>query len=220
MSMLRIRKNNLHRAPGRRQKNKERTREAILQAALDLFGKKGFARATTKEIARRAGVAEGTIFNYFRTKDDIALHFFRREVAHVIASFERDARLRRAPIEEKLFAVIQKQLEYLTPYRGFLGEILFQALRPASSLHPLSLESQRLNLDYLEFIRRIFETSPETSRASMLGALAPQVFLIYYLGVLLFWLHDDSPGQEATLAFLDRSLKIGLSVLRGAAHAA
>jgi AcrR family transcriptional regulator len=45
--------------------------EKILAAAIQIFSEKGFSAATTKEIAKSAGVAEGTIFRYFKTKKDI-----------------------------------------------------------------------------------------------------------------------------------------------------
>lgn len=41
---------------------------SILEAAIDVFAEKGFSAAATSEIAQRAGVAEGTIFRYYRTK--------------------------------------------------------------------------------------------------------------------------------------------------------
>src|SRR6186997_1686497 len=69
---------------GRRAQNKVATRERIVTAALGLFQSKGFDATTTKEIARKAGIAEGTVFNYFTTKDDIALHFFEMEVERAI----------------------------------------------------------------------------------------------------------------------------------------
>ncbi|MHB8066249.1 MAG: TetR/AcrR family transcriptional regulator, partial [Ruminiclostridium sp.] len=43
----------------------------ILEAAIQISNEKGFSSATTSEIAKRAGVAEGTIFRYFKTKHDI-----------------------------------------------------------------------------------------------------------------------------------------------------
>lgn len=46
-------------------------RNAILRAALDLFAERGYAQTSTSRIARRAGVAEGTIFHHFRTKDGV-----------------------------------------------------------------------------------------------------------------------------------------------------
>ncbi|PKM47473.1 MAG: hypothetical protein CVV03_03320 [Firmicutes bacterium HGW-Firmicutes-8] len=45
--------------------------QEIMEAAVKVFSKKGFSGATTREIAAEAGVAEGTIFRYFKTKKDI-----------------------------------------------------------------------------------------------------------------------------------------------------
>src|SRR6188474_3290624 len=89
---------------GRRALNKETTRSRIVAAALTLFQLKGFDATTTKAIARKARVAEGTVFNYFPTKEDIALHFLEQEVEHAMAAVRANTRLRKAPIEEKLFA--------------------------------------------------------------------------------------------------------------------
>ena len=74
-------------ATGRRETSKAQTRERILKVALALFQKKGFAATTTKQIARGAGVAEGTIFNYFKTKEDIAFYFFEKETDFVVGDF-------------------------------------------------------------------------------------------------------------------------------------
>ena len=49
----------------------EKTRQAILEAALDVFAEKGYARATFDEIAIRAGFTKGAIYWYFRNKADL-----------------------------------------------------------------------------------------------------------------------------------------------------
>jgi len=46
-------------------------RELIIQAAIEVFGKNGFRNSRISEIARRANVAEGTIYQYFRNKEDL-----------------------------------------------------------------------------------------------------------------------------------------------------
>jgi AcrR family transcriptional regulator len=58
-------------APGLRELKKQRTRATIADAALQLFISRGFATVTVAEVARAAEVSEATVFNYFRTKEDL-----------------------------------------------------------------------------------------------------------------------------------------------------
>src|SRR5215813_8570701 len=95
----------LRRQP-RREEKKESTRQAILRAALALFAEKGFYTTTTKAISRRAKIAEGTLFNYFKTKEDLALYFFEQELASVSQWYNDDQRSQEAPLPEKFFAII------------------------------------------------------------------------------------------------------------------
>jgi AcrR family transcriptional regulator len=67
---------------------KDDKRSALLQAALDLFAEKGFHGAPTALIARRAGVASGTLFCYFKTKDELILALFREVRAKLVEAME------------------------------------------------------------------------------------------------------------------------------------
>jgi AcrR family transcriptional regulator len=199
--------------PGKRATNKQAIRDRIVKSALALFQSKGFDATTTRAIARKAGIAEGTVFNYFTSKDDIALHFFEQEVDQAMASVRSNPRLRKAPVEEKLFALVHSQLEYLAPYERFIGSALIHALKPASPLGPFSHRAMELRHRYLRFVEELIEESIPRKQ-NPLGFLAPEIFWIYYLGALLYWLYDPSPGKQNTLAFLDRSLSLGVAMLR------
>src|SRR6266581_1192077 len=78
--------------PGKRDLKKERTKEQILSTALQLFREKGIEGTTTKEISKKAGIAEGTLFNYFKTKEDLALYFFQKETDDLIQWFQKEKR--------------------------------------------------------------------------------------------------------------------------------
>jgi AcrR family transcriptional regulator len=56
---------------GLRELKKQRTRQLIAETAWGLFAERGFDRVTVAEVAREAQVAEATVFNYFRTKEDL-----------------------------------------------------------------------------------------------------------------------------------------------------
>jgi AcrR family transcriptional regulator len=202
------------RAAGRRAESKREIGERIVSAALSLFQTKGFDATTTKAIARKARVAEGTVFNYFKSKDEIALHFFEREVDQAMAAVRDNPRLRKAPLEEKLFALVHSQLEYLAHHERFIGAAFVHALKPASPLGVFSHRAQALRYRYLAFVRELIEESTPKTRRGALTVFAPDLFWMYYLGVLLYWLGDASAGKQNTLAFLDRTLNTGVSMLR------
>src|SRR5947199_3583071 len=107
----------------KREEKKQSTRQAILRAALALFAQKGFYRTTTKAISQKARIAEGTLFNYFETKEDLALYFFEQELGRVIEWYDRDKRVRAAPLPERLFSIIYHFLERLEPYEAFISAV-------------------------------------------------------------------------------------------------
>ncbi|MFO0003231.1 MAG: TetR/AcrR family transcriptional regulator, partial [bacterium] len=58
--------------------------DLILEAAIEVFAEKGFHHARISDIARRAGVADGTIYLYFRNKDDVLLTIFEEKMGVLI----------------------------------------------------------------------------------------------------------------------------------------
>lgn len=202
-----------HAAPGKRAARKAAILDQILEAALHLFDTRGFQATTTKAIADRAGIAEGTIFNYFDSKDDIAVYFFEREVDHAIKHVRTSPRLRSAPLEEKLFALVQSQIDYIAPYERFIGEAFISALRPSSGLVS-GTRSRDLRVRYLGFVQELIDEARSDRRPTLTAWLAPQAFWLFYMMVLLYWLNDTSPGKQSTWSLLDASLRAGVSFLR------
>jgi AcrR family transcriptional regulator len=199
---------------GKRNKNKEKTKHAILAAALKLFAEKGFYNTSTRAISRKAGIAEGTLFNYFETKEDLALYFFEREMDEVIEWFDGNPRMKRANLPERFFAIVQHSLERLEPYEEFIGAVYLRALAPSSKLSPWRLQNQERNLRYLRFIRDILAEAESEDRLPPLGDFGAYAFHLFHMAIITHWLQDCSQGKEQTLALLDRCLKLADRVLR------
>src|SRR5580704_9408981 len=79
--------------PVRRPRGEMDRREAILAAALDEFSARGFAAARLDDVARRAGVAKGTIYLYFRDKEALFQELIRSVIGPLIARFEAAAEI-------------------------------------------------------------------------------------------------------------------------------
>ncbi len=60
-------------------------REAILRAAIDVFAERGYFNAQVADVARAAGVAAGTVYLYFHSKDDLLVSIFERTVSDGLA---------------------------------------------------------------------------------------------------------------------------------------
>lgn len=65
-------------------------RDRIVNAAIEVFAEKGFRSARVSDIARRAGVADGTIYLYFRNKEDVLLSIFEEKMELLLVAL-RDA---------------------------------------------------------------------------------------------------------------------------------
>ncbi|SJN41802.1 TetR family transcriptional regulator [Mycetocola reblochoni REB411] len=75
-------------SPGRRQRNSEQRRAAILAAASRIFVERGYESAGTQEIAAAAGLAHGTIFRYAPSKAELFLTVYNEEFAVELAALE------------------------------------------------------------------------------------------------------------------------------------
>ena len=77
------------RSPGRRQLGTGDKRIAILNAATHVFAQRGFFNAQVADVAREAGVAAGTVYLYFRSKDDLLTSIFEKSMTRALEETDR-----------------------------------------------------------------------------------------------------------------------------------
>lgn len=87
-------------------------REAILRAAIKVFASKGYFNSKVADIAKEAGIADGTVYLYFKSKDEILRSFFNRAMEDFIGEGRRQLAELSSP-EEKLRRIAQLHLEQL-----------------------------------------------------------------------------------------------------------
>jgi TetR/AcrR family fatty acid metabolism transcriptional regulator len=90
-------------------KDKNSKYHRILEAAVKIFARQGFHQSTVAQIAKEAGVADGTIYLYFKNKDDIMVHFFGFKAKQVFDRFHAEV-ARGADSVEKLRNLVRVHL--------------------------------------------------------------------------------------------------------------
>lgn len=184
---------------------KDATRKRIVQAAQKLFAQQGFEATTTRDIARHAQIAAGTLFNYFPSKESIVDCLIGEACASAEDKFSAtvDASDERSTLEEELFAHVAAVLRALKPYRKYVSAVLDTSFSPVASDTPDSRRTLRST--HLEMVLQI---ASRYGQQEAVSAIALHLYWTLYTGVLAFWTNDISPRQEDTLALLDQSLSM------------
>ena len=184
---------------------KQETRRRIVECARKLFNDKGFEQTTTRDIAQAAGIAAGTMFNYFATKEALAVTIVDEALDEAGTEFE--GRLRGdETLDEALFAHVAVGLRHLAPHRNYVGEVLETALSPFAR-ETVCQQAQQLRVSHLETVRELIASRGLATTPASSG-LTMHLYWTLYLGVLSFWAADESPNREDTLVVLDQSMRL------------
>ena len=105
-------------------------RDRILRAAIEVFAKNGFYATRVSEIAKAAGVADGTIYLYFKNKDDVLITIFEDGIQRLLAIL-REVAASDEPFDQRITRVIELQLGLLEEQRD-LAEVITVNLRQSS----------------------------------------------------------------------------------------
>ncbi|MEZ4392177.1 MAG: TetR/AcrR family transcriptional regulator [Polyangiales bacterium] len=126
-------------------------RERILRGAVKVFAKKGFYASRVNEIARAAGVADGTIYLYFKSKDDVLTSLFEDRIVRLIGLLRAEVE-RSVGAEQRVRRLIEFQLELLEGERD-LAEVITVNLRQSTRL--LKQYGTRRFVEYLDLMAQV-----------------------------------------------------------------
>lgn len=138
-------------------------REAILRAAIEVFAHNGYFNSKVADIARQAGVADGTVYLYFKSKEEILHSIFDRSVEEAIAEVKRQLGTITDP-KEKLRRIALLHLERLGADRNLA--IVFQVELRGSTKFMEEFSAAGF-AEYLGLIRLVLE---EGQRAGIFRA--------------------------------------------------
>ncbi|HMK37471.1 MAG TPA: TetR/AcrR family transcriptional regulator [Desulfomonilaceae bacterium] len=175
----------------RRKKQKD-GRSRILQAALDEFSEKGFHASTIDSIAERAGIAKGTVYRYFNTKEGLFNALKEDTITEFVELARRDLS-REEDILKIIESVIKMYLSFFEKNSAFFKVII--------------QEHRDFGRDFSEkFINELILGLPGLKRrcwkASRMGRLKQMNYFTVFFGIIGFlngviqkWLHDGAEGS-------------------------
>ncbi|MCM0678949.1 TetR family transcriptional regulator [Micromonospora phytophila] len=184
----------------------EQTRQLILDTAMRLFRERGYARTTMRAIAQEAGVAVGNAYYYFGSKDHLIQEFYARsQVEHRAAA--QPVLDRESDFGPRLAGVLHAGVDVLTPSHGFAASFFKTAAEPTSPLSPFSEESSAPRQAAIDLFAEVVAGSTAKVDAELRPQL-PELLWLAYMGVILYWVHDRSPGQAKTRQLIDGAVPL------------
>jgi AcrR family transcriptional regulator len=202
------------------ERKSDRTREHLLDVCRAEFAARGFEACTMRQLAEAAGMSAAAFYYYFRAKEDIVAAFYQQSLA---AHLERAHALVEAgaPLARNLRRVVGSRFTELARERSLLRVLRRHALEtdhPASPFHASHRAIRSASVDLFE---QLLVRSREPVPAALRRELAQALWLVH-LGLLAYWISDESPHQRRTHDLLDATTDalgplLGLLALPGAA---
>ena len=184
----------------------QQTRAAITDAALELFRSHGYEATTMRAIAQRAGVSTGNAYYYFSSKEELIQEFYARSHAdHLAAS--RSVLDRERDFTARLRGTLRALIDVQAPYHAFAATFYKHAAEPTSPLSPFSRQSSPTREASIALYREVLEGSNARVGAG-LGERLPELLWLASMGVILYWVHDTSPGCSRTYRLIDGAVPV------------
>lgn len=180
---------------GKREDNKRRTEQRILDAGIRLLGGEGGEKVTVQDIADAAGVSRATFFNYFDSKNDIATAFGRRQREWVESYSE--ALPEDMTIVDKVLTVLRADIDRVYNYLG--NQRFARYLMTAIFNNEKMVRSEIANWGELaQVYRRILEEGQVKGEvpASLDANQVAHIIVELYFSAQLMFLFSDTGAQE------------------------
>jgi AcrR family transcriptional regulator len=194
--------------PLTRRASAEQTRERIRDVALTLIRKKGFDATTMRDIAQSAHVSLGLAYHYFDSKEALALAFYGEHIEQHDLETKR-ALASRSELRERIEAALLIGLDVRAADKAVL---LVMARTVLDATNPISLFSERsaeLRARSIGLFREVAEV-PEIEE-SLKEPFALALWAMH-LGVMLRFVHDESPGQRETRAIIAHAARLAAEI--------
>lgn len=161
-------------------------RERIMKSAMKMFAKKGFYSTRVSEIARGAGVADGTTYLYFKSKDDILISLFETQMEPILSQVRQELATE-ASATQKLRRLARLHFEMVEKNPDLAMVIVVELRQSAKFMHEYPGTKFR---EYLDVIAAIIEEGQQKGefRSDIHPSIAKQVVFGALDGLATNWI--------------------------------
>ena len=174
------------------EEQQEQRRKEIFDASVHLFFEKGFNETPMHEIARAAGVGKSTLYDYFKSKDDILISYFENEIVNITANAQKIIR-QDLSATEKLKQIMEMHLIYLVDKKLFYLKLTVEAQR-------LAFESQQqiqvARHAYQDMIRTLIEEGIQRGEFRKINPLFAARSIFTLLSTAVFTTRPTGTSEE------------------------
>jgi AcrR family transcriptional regulator len=186
------------------------TRSHILSTALRVFRERGLEAATMRELAAAAEVSLGSAYYYFPSKEAIIQAYYddvQAEHARRVAAALAEKRL---VLRDRLRSAFHSKLDILRGDRKLLGALFRYTGEPH---HPLSVLGEGTRKNRQQSMA-VFHTALGNERLpDDIRTVLPSALWALHMGIILYFIYDESPEQERTRRLVDGVLTLIVRVL-------
>jgi len=177
----------------------ENRRHEIYHKVVNTFLKKGFQETSMQEIAEAAGLGKSTLYDYFKTKDEILIYFFEDQLNDMAEEAQKIA-LQNLSADKRLREVMEKYIENLQANKNLFLKLMQESQR-------LKLESQKQIQQkrhaYQDLIRALIDEGIREGVFRPLNSLLAARLLISAMAPVIFTSRTTGTPQEMLKETLD-----------------
>jgi AcrR family transcriptional regulator len=188
-------------------KKSEETRRHILDTALDLFREHGFDSVTMRDVAKKAKTALGAAYYYFPSKESLVVAYYQtvqdehaRRVGEALAASAKPMTLR-----QRLGVAMHSKIDIILYDRKLLGAPFRYTGIPDHPLSFLGRGTAHIRQQSIQLFKDLVEPEdlPKDIKETM-----PIALWALHMGLMLYFLYDDSPDVKKTRRLIDNSLDL------------
>lgn len=159
-----------------------------------------------RDIAAEAEVATGAAYYYFHSKEELVMAFYVRTAEEAREALPA-ALARSKNLGDRIRAIIRMKLDQFSEHRRLMVALVRIGIDPSHSLSPFGEQTTPLREESIGAFSMAIDGARPAVPADLIPDL-PRLLWLYMMGIILFWMFDESPGQRKTTKLLDGTIEL------------